>query len=267
MVDYDFEEVLEIPVVEGRGLSAAIDSADQASQPVLINRAAAEALGWDDPIGKTFQDFRPTPRVVGVVEDFHYQPLRRQIQPVVIMENTYSPRFVMARVEGGTLSGALERIRTQWQQVSDAPFEYSFLDQSFDQVYRTEQRTARLFLAFAGLAIVIACLGLLGLAAYAAKRREKEIGIRKTLGATATSIVALLSKEFLWLVGLACAIAVPVAYVGMSRWLRDFAYRVDVSPWLFVGASLLALVIALATISVQALRAARTDPATTLRDE
>jgi putative ABC transport system permease protein len=265
-VGSDFEEVMEIPLLAGRGLSRAADSADVT--PVLINETAVQALGWEEPVGKTFQCcFRPTPRVVGVVEDFHYQTLRQQIQPVVIMENTYSPSHVLVRVQAGALSGALDAIRAQWQQVSDAPFEYSFLDQRFEQVYRAERRMARSFTIFAGLAIFIACLGLLGLAAYAAKQREKEIGIRKTLGATATNIVALLSKEFLLLVGIACVIAAPVAYVGMERWLRDFAYRVDVSPWLFVGASVLAALIAFLTISYQALRAARTDPATTLRDE
>ena len=265
-VGSDFEEVMEIPLLAGRGLSRAADSADVT--PVLINETAVQALGWEEPVGKTFQCcFRPTPRVVGVVEDFHYQTLRQQIQPVVIMENTYSPSHVLVRVQAGALSGALDAIRAQWQQVSDAPFEYSFLDQRFEQVYRAERRTARSFTIFAGLAIFIACLGLLGLAAYAAKQREKEIGIRKTLGATATNIVALLSKEFLLLVGIACVIAAPVAYVGMERWLRDFAYRVDVSPWLFVGASVLAALIAFLTISYQALRAARTDPAMTLRDE
>ena len=264
--DYDFEEVMQIPVVKGRGLSKSADSADV--RPMLINNTAAEALGWENPIGKTFQCcFRPTPRVVGVVEDFHYQTLRQKIQPLVITENTYSPPYVMARVNGSDLSEALTAIRNQWQQVSDAPFEYSFLDQRFEQVYRAERRTARVFTIFAGLAIFIACLGLLGLSAYAAKQREKEIGIRKTLGATATNIVALLSKEFLLLVGIACVIAAPVAYVGMERWLRDFAYRVDVSPWLFVGASVLAALIAFLTISYQAFRAARTDPAQTLRDE
>ena len=265
-VGSDFEEVMEIPLLAGRGLSRAADSADVT--PVLINETAVQALGWEEPVGKTFQCcFRPTPRVVGVVEDFHYQTLRQQIQPVVIMENTYSPSHVLVRVQAGALSGALDAIRAQWQQVSDAPFEYSFLDQRFEQVYRAERRTARSFTIFAGLAIFIACLGLLGLAAYAAKQREKEIGIRKTLGATATNIVALLSKEFLLLVGIACVIAAPVAYVGMERWLRDFAYRVDVSPWLFVGASVLAALIAFLTISYQAFRAARTDPAQTLRDE
>lgn len=265
-VDYDFEEVMGIPIVEGRGLSEPPDSAEVT--PVLINQRAARVLGWENPIGKTFQCcFRPTPQVVGVVGNFHYQTLRRRVQPLVLMENTYSPAYVMARLKGDTLSETLEVIRTQWQQISDAPFEYSFLDQSFEQAYRAEQRMANAFLAFAGLAIVIACLGLLGLAAYAARRREKEIGIRKVLGATATNIVTLLSKEFLLLVGLACVVAAPVAYLGVRRWLRDFAYRVELSPWVFVGASLLAAAIALATISVQALRAARTDPATTLRDE
>jgi len=262
-----FEEVMGIPLVSGRGLSTGPDSADVI--PTLINETAAQAFGWEHPMGKTLPCCAQSPyrayRVVGVVQDFHYQTLRREIQPLVLTGG--APRYVLARVQSGAVSSALETIRGEWRQVSDAPLEYSFLDRRFDQVYRAERRMARAFTLFAGLAIVIACLGLLGLAAYAAKRREKEIGIRKVLGATATNIVALLSKEFLVLVGIACLIAAPVAYLGMRRWLEDFAYRVEISPWLFVGASLLAVAIALVTISVQALRAARTDPAVALRDE
>jgi len=263
-VDADFDEVLEIPLVTGRGLSAVSDSVDVI--PALINETAAQAFGWEHPVGKTLPCCSQSPyRVVGVIQDFHYQTLRQEIQPLVLAGG--APRYVLARVQSGEVSTVLEAIRKEWKQVSDAPFEYSFLDQRFEQAYRAEQRMANTFLAFAGLAIVIACLGLLGLAAYAARRREKEIGIRKTLGATARDVVGLLSKEFLLLVGIACLIAVPVAYLGMRRWLEGFAYRVEIRPWLFVGASLLAAAIALLTISVQALRAARTDPVTALRDE
>ena len=236
--------------------------------PVLINETAARELGWDDPIGKTFQCcFRPTPRVIGVVADFHYQPLQQRIQPLMILKHTYSPQYVMVRLGPGDLSGTLDALQTQWAKVSDAPFEYTFLDRRFDQVYRAERRMASAFQVFAGLAVLIACLGLFGLAAYAAERRTKEIGIRKALGATMANIVALLSKEFVLLVALACVVGAPVAYWAMERWLQDFAYRIDVSPLLFVASSAVAVLIALATISYQAIRAARTDPADALRYE
>ena len=264
-VDEDFRSVMEIPLVAGRDLTEATRSDEHL--PVLINETAARVLGWDDPVGKTFQGFRPAPRVVGVVEDFHYQTLRQRIQPLVIMENTYAPRYVMARVQPGDLTGTLDALQAQWARVSDAPFAYTFMDRRFDQVYRAERRMANAFQVFAGLAVFIACLGLLGLAAYAAERRTKEIGIRKALGASVAHIVALLSKDVLALVALACGIAVPVAYLAMERWLEDFAYRIDVSGWMFVAASAIAVGIALLTISYQAIQAARTDPATALRTE
>jgi putative ABC transport system permease protein len=265
-VDEDFLRVMEIPLVAGRDLTEATRSDEY--MPVLINETAARAIGWERPVGKTFQCcFSPTPRVVGVVEDFHFQTLRRRIQPLVITESTYSPQYVMVRLGPGDLPGTLDALQTQWAKVSDAPFEYTFLDRRFDQVYRAERRMASAFQVFAGLAVLIACLGLFGLAAYAAERRTKEIGIRKALGATMANIVALLSKEFVLLVALACVVGAPVAYWAMERWLQDFAYRIDVSPLLFVASSAVAVLIALATISYQAIRAARTNPADALRYE
>jgi putative ABC transport system permease protein len=264
-VDEDFRSVMEIPLVAGRDLTEATRSDEH--QPVLINETAARVLGWDDPIGKTFQGFRPAPRVVGVVEDFHYQTLRQRIQPLVIMENTYAPRYVMARVQPGDLSGTLDALQAQWAKVSDAPFAYTFMDRRFDQVYRAERRMASAFQVFAGLAVLIACLGLFGLATYAAQRRTREIGIRKALGASVASIVRLLSKDVLALIVLACGVAVPVAYLAMERWLQDFAYRIDVNAWVFVTASAIAVGIALLTVSYQAIQAARTDPVDALRTE
>jgi putative ABC transport system permease protein len=264
-VDEDFRSVMEIPLVAGRDLTEATRSDEHL--PVLINETAARVLGWDDPVGKTFQGFRPAPRVVGVVENFHYQTLRQRIQPLVIMENTYAPRYVMARVQPGDLTGTLDALQAQWAKVSDAPFAYTFMDRRFDQVYRAERRMASAFQVFAGLAVFIACLGLFGLATYAAQRRTREIGIRKALGASVAHIVALLSKDVLALVALACGIAVPVAYLAMERWLQDFAYRIDVNAWVFVTASAIAVGIALLTVSYQAVQAARTDPATALRTE
>jgi putative ABC transport system permease protein len=264
--DSSFTDVMEVPLVAGRDLSEATASEDEV--PVLINEAAARALGWENPVGMSFPCcLDRTRRVVGVVEDFHYQTLRQRIQPLVISKLGYAPRYVMARLQPGDVQGTLAAIEALWDNISDAPLEYTFLDQRFDQVYRAERRMASAFQVFAGLAVFIACLGLFGLAAYAAERRTKEIGIRKALGATAANIVTLLSKEFLLLVAVACAVGAPVAYLAMERWLQDFAYRIDVSPWLFAASSALAVLIALATISYQAIRAARTDPADALRCE
>jgi putative ABC transport system permease protein len=151
--------------------------------------------------------------------------------------------------------------------MSDQPFTYSFLDQTFAELYRTERRLARVFGVFAGLAVFIACLGLLGLAAYAAQRRRREVAIRKVLGATARQIVGLLSRDFLGLVGLAFLVGAPLAYVAMQRWLADFAYRVDIGPGVFVGALAAATAVALVAVSTQALRAAWTDPAEAIRRE
>ncbi len=264
-VDADFPQVMDIPVVEGRGFRDDFES--EAVTPVLINQTAARALGWEEPIGKTFPCcFRPTPRVIGVVSDFHYQSFKQEIQPLVIRAGTYAP-FVMVHVRSNGLPTALDYIQEQWAEVSDVPFEYSFLDQRFDELYRAERRFGRVFGIFAGLAILIACLGLFGVAAFAVERRTKEIGIRKVLGASVPNLVGLLSKDFLKLVLVAFLIAVPIAYVAMQKWLEDFAYRVELGPWLFIGAGMLAVIIALVTVGYQAMRAALADPVEALHLE
>jgi putative ABC transport system permease protein len=164
--------------------------------------------------------------------------------------------------------GALDHLRDTWNAFEDRrPFEYSFVNAQFAQAYRAEQRMMRMLGGFAAIAILVACLGLLGLAAYAARRREREVGIRKALGATATQIVGLLSKDFVRLVAVAFLCAVPVAYWMARQWLRDFAYRIDVGPGVFLAAGALVLAVAVVTVGTQALRAARVDPATTLRNE
>ena len=272
-VDESFLEALDISLLAGRNFTA--DHVAEGASVCLLNRTAVEALGWATPeqaLGKEVGFSGRERVVIGVVEDFHFRPLDKPLEPLRLEppETGGSLRrgTLLVRLEPGNVSETIDQLRSTWREfAAPIPFAFHFLDQQIEEHYRQEQRTATLFGSFAGLAILLACLGLLGLSAYAAKRREKEIGIRKTLGATASNIVALLSKEFLMLVAIACAIAVPIAYVGMEQWLQDFAYRVEVSPWLFVGASMLALTIAVATISVQALRAAHTDPAQTLRDE
>jgi len=209
--------------------------------------------------------------VVGVVKDFHYHSLHEPISPLVINN---SKRFggrsgLMAlRIQGDNFKASLASIGNVWKKfVKEKPFNYYFLDRSLADQYKAEQTTQRIFTIFSGLAIFIACIGLLGLAAYATQQRTREISIRKVLGASEGSIITMLSKDFVKLVLLSSAIAFPIAWWGMNKWLQDFAYRVNVGWWIFIVAGVTALLIALFTVSTQALKAAFTNPVKNLRSE
>ncbi len=270
VMDPHYTETLDLEVNAGRSLMPG-RAAD--STAFLVNETAARQFGWTDPIGKTLRspaDGEAMGRVVGVVADMHFQSLQHAIEPAVfgLTSDPRALRTALVRLSPGDPEGALDAIAAKYRTWAPAAlFNYQFVDAAYDAKYTAEKQVRTLVGGFAGLAALIACLGLFGLAAYAAERRTKEIGIRKALGATAARIVGLLSKDFLLLVGLACAVAVPVAYVALQQWLGGFAYRIALSPWLFVAASVGAAAIAGATISYQALRAAYTDPATALRDE
>jgi putative ABC transport system permease protein len=265
-VDASFLETLDIRLLAGRNVTA--EHVASEAPVCLLNRTAVEAFGWSSPeeaLGKTvgFDEYE----VIGVVQDFHFRPLHEPITPLRL-EPSPRARTLVARLAPGDVEGTLDQLRSTWQQFAGpVPFEYHFLDQQIERLYRQEQRTAQIFSGFAGLAILLACLGLFGLAAYLAERRTQEIGIRKALGASARSIVLLLSKEFMALVAVACLVAAPVAYYGAQRWLADFAYRIDLGPGLFAGAAAGALLLALAAVSTQAWRAAQTDPARAIRQE
>jgi putative ABC transport system permease protein len=206
--------------------------------------------------------------IIGVTENFHYESLHTEIYPLLLFHESFrAPQYVAVRVAEGREAAAVERIRETWQQFADAPFRYSFLASDLAAQYEAEQRLERLFVVFAGLAILIACLGLFGLAAYSARQRTKEIGIRKALGATVQSVIALVSKDFLLLVGIAFGVASPIAYLAMQQWLASFAYRIDIGVSIFAFAGVLAFLVAAATVSTQAWRAARVDPTTALRSE
>lgn len=266
-VGWNYVETLDLELAAGRTFSRAAASDSLA---VLLNEAAAEAFGWtpEEAIGKRLPRKWPQKyTVVGVTENFHYQSLRTEIEPLVLLPPLRQQHRVAVRVQPGNVTGSLDAIRNTWERFSDFPLTYSFLTDDLSAQYRNEARLASVFSVFAGLAVLVACLGLLGLAAYTTQRRTKEIGIRKAVGATTSRIVRLLSTEFAKLVLLAFVVAAPVAYVAMRTWLSDFAYHVDLGPWVFLGAGTLTLVLALLTVSVRAVRAARTDPATTLRDE
>jgi putative ABC transport system permease protein len=272
MADPDFVETMDIELVAGRDLSTALPT-DQ-TNAFLLSTSAVQALGFASPqaaLGEQVhwqQGEGKTGTVVGVVRDVHTRSLHETIEPMLI--HVFPERYstFALRLRGDDLAGTLDAIEAQWAaHVPGQPFDYAFLDDTIDRLYRTDEQVGRLTGLFAMLAIAIACVGLFGLAAYTAARRRKEIGIRKVLGATAGNVVALLSGEYVRLVGLAFVVAAPLAYLAAQQWLQNFAYRIELGPWLFISAGGLALTVALLTVSTQALRAARVDPAAVIRAE
>ena len=268
---FDYVETLGLELVAGRSLSR--DYATD-SLAVLLNETAVQQLRLDDPIGKQLHwPGESTYTIVGVVKDFHITSLHREIGAVALLgpdpRNTNRPNLLApARLQTDNLPQTLASIEALWTRFApQEPFVYTFLDETFAQLYEAEQRTSRLITLFAGLAILIACFGLFGLAAYMAEQRTKEIGIRKVFGATVSGIVLLLSKDFARLVLVAIVLGAPLAYLTMQRWLEGFAYRVEISWRIFLVAGLGALVVALVTVSYQAVRAALADPVESLRYE
>ena len=270
IVDYDYIPTLGMKIVQGRNFSKEYSSDTEAA---IMNQAAVEHFGWDQPVGRKIgrmvnnQGGSTSYEVIGVVENFHFETLKNTIGPLVMFLGNSNAR-ISFRVETEDISGTIGLLRSKWREfLPNQPFEYSFLDERFADMYQTEQRIGKIFGVFAGLAIFIGCLGLFGLAAFTAERRTKEIGIRIVLGATAPNIVRLLLKEFVILVAVANVIAWPVAFWVMKGWLKDFSYRVSLNVWVFVGAGLLTLLIAMLTVSFQAIKAALADPANSLRYE
>ncbi len=269
-IDAEFLATFEMNLAAGRNLSNEMGTDTSA---VIINEAAARLLGWESPLGMELrvpaENYRV--RVVGVVKDFHFQSLHEKIAPLVLGHWNNPIReidYFTARVATSNLSAtvaALQKVHEQFDQVT--PFEYNFLDERLNDFYQADLRVGKIFGASATLAIFIACLGLLGLAAFIAEQRTKEIGVRKVLGASAGNIVYLLSKDFTKLVLLATIIASPLAYWALQRWLQNFAYHIALGPGTFLLAGCGALLIALFTISFQALRAALTNPVEALRYE
>ena len=222
-------------------------------------------LGWAEPAGREIDVFGYT-RVVGVVKDFHFKSFHTEIEPMVLAFG--GGNNIAVRISPGEVPKRVALIRTVFENNSKSqPFDFYFLDDSFNELYQKEQRTGELFGYFALLAVFIACLGLLGLASYTVERRTKEIGIRKILGAPVGGIVSLLAKDFVRLVALANLIAWPIAYIAMRRWLGDFAYRINITVGMFLLAAGAALLVAFVTICTQTLKAALSNPVNTLRYE
>ena len=271
-VDDQYIPTLGIKLVSGRNFSVNFP-AD--SGGVVINETAARQFGWANPLGHTLTNpalpqngnTARTFRVIGVVKDFHFRSLHEQIAPMVMLL-TGNSGSIIVKTKAHDIAGLLTSLQAQWAAFkTDEPFRYSFLDESYQATYQAELKTGRILGLFAGLTIFIACLGLFGLATFTAQQRTKEIGVRKVLGASVTSIVALLSKDFLRLVLIAIVIASPLAWYAMNRWLQDFAYKITIEWWVFALAGLLAVGIALLTVSFQSIKAALMNPVKSLRSE
>ncbi len=266
LVGYDFVKTMQLELRAGRDFSREF-GAD--STGFLVNESAVKLMGYRDPVGKplAWGDNRGT--IIGVLKDFHFKSMHEAIQPLVIRLNEQKAYgTILVRTRPGGTAEALAGLEKVCKALNPGfPFTYQFSDQEFDKLYRSERLVGQLFNAFAGLAIFISCLGLLGLAMFTAEQRVQEIGIRKVLGASAGQLVVLLCRDFLKLVGVAILVASPSAWYAVRAWLGQFAYRVDLEWWMFGLAAGLAVVIALLTISVQSLRAALANPVSSLRSE
>ena len=264
-VDPHYADVLKLKFVAGRNFSNAFPTDSSA---FIINQTAAKALGWKEPLGKRLSGYNTQGPVIGVVEDFHFESLHHEVKPILLLFNRWAQSYVAVRLRPGPVGEGIAAIQTLWKEFApNAPFQYSFLDENYQKLYFGEQRVARVFTLFSVLAVIIACLGLFGLASFTAAQRTKEMGIRKVLGATAAGIVGLLSQEFVRLVLLANVIAWPVAYYGMHKWLQGFAYRTAIGWEVFATAGGVALAVAMITVSTQALKAALANPVEALRYE
>jgi putative ABC transport system permease protein len=265
--DENFIPNMKMEMAAGRNFS--LDFPSDKQQAVIINEAAAKSLGWKDPIGKKFNANSPNPlTVIGVVKDFHFASMRHHIEPMMIVNQTQFNNTAAIRISKGNIQEAVSSIEKAWKKINPGhPFEFSFLDDEFNEIYESEQNFAELIVAFTWLAIFIACLGLFGLASYMTEQRTKEIGIRKVLGASVSNILLLTTKQFILLVLLANIIAWPLAYYFMNNWLLDFAYRITISIETFIAAAVLTLLIAFLTVSFQAFKVAVSNPVKSLRYE
>ncbi len=266
-IDYDYLKTLGMQITQGRNFSKDFPTD---SSGVLINEAAVDELGWGgtNPIGKTIvrsgqQQFK----VVGVVRDFNYASVKQKVAPLMMML-TGNYGGLIIKINTTDVKGFLADLKKQWDSFNpDGPLGYTFLDDNFAKLYASEQRTQQIFSAFAVLAIIIASLGLFGLSAFIIEQRTKEIGIRKVLGASVQNVLLLVSKEFLLLVSIAFIISIPVTWWAMHNWLQDFAYRININWWVFAIAGIAAILIALLTVSFQAIKAALSNPVKSLRTE
>ena len=263
-VDQDFISFFKLKLLAGSGFTGAV--ADSAH--LILNEAAVREIGMKNPIGKRFRQWKVNGKIIGVVKDFHFASMKQKIAPAVFYYNKRDLRTLYVKTTGTDAPKAIAAAESQFKQYNGQyPFGYAFLDDIFNNIYKGEQQEGTLFTYFASIAIFISCLGLLGLAAFTAQVRTREIGVRKVLGASVTNITAMLSKDFLVLVIISLLIASPIAWFAMNNWLQSYAYRISIEWWVFPIAGTLAILIAFITISFQAIKAALANPVKSLRSE
>ncbi|MCH8981017.1 FtsX-like permease family protein, partial [candidate division KSB1 bacterium] len=279
-VDFDFIELMGMKIVQGRNFSR--QHATDRQQAVIINEAFVKEFGLKNPVGGQLPGKFPEHSIIGVVKDFNFRSLHESVEPLVLSINPGTvfrgasdvnsasdgiPKIAV-KIRGEDISGTLAALRGTWLNLfPDIPFNYSFLDERVERQYRAEERWQKIVSHSSTFAIVIACLGLFGLASLAVTRRTKEIGVRKILGATAANVMFILSKEFTVIVLIAILVAWPAAYLVMNSWLQDFAYRIDIGFEMFIFAGLFAFGIALITVSYHSIKATFTNPVDALRYE
>jgi putative ABC transport system permease protein len=267
--DFDYIKTFKIKIAAGRDFSK--DFPTDSINAFLINEAAVRASGWksnEDAINKNIEYGGRKGRVIGVVNDFNFESLEKPILPIVFYITPSARRVFSIRLTGNNLESTVDYVKSVWQRFApNIDFSYSFLDERLYDLYKAERRLNTIYFLFAGIAIFIACLGLFGLATFTAGQRTKEIGIRKVLGASVADIASLLSKDFLKLVVIALLIATPISWWAMKNWLQNFAFHINISWWIFLSAGLIVILIALATVSFQAIKAAIANPVKSLRTE
>jgi len=265
-VDFNFIDFYKMKIVLGRNFIK--DSLQDLQNAYILNETAAKAIGLENPVGKKFGIGRTGGQIIGVVEDFHFAPLHSKIEPLALKLDSNNLKVLSVRINSLDISNTLTFIQNKWKKIfPDFPFVFSFLDRRIESMYKVERKLGQSFNYFTLIAILLSCLGLLGLASYMAEKKTKEIGIRKVLGATVPNILLLLTKEFTKFVFLANIIAWPVAYYFMNKWLQNFAYRIDLSVWIFILSGLAALAVALITVGYRAIKAATANPVDSLRYE
>ena len=274
-IDEDYIKTSGLEIIYGSDLTeqdmkdVAADDISDRIYHFILNESATRELGWtpETAVGKKMRMGDRSGVVKGVIRDFHFESLHQAIKPLVLFTEIRG-RVLLIKVSGRDLPGTISFIQDQWKLlVPYMPFEYRFLDDDYTNLYRSELQLGILMNMFAGIAIVLACLGLFGLSAYSVQQRAKEISIRKILGASLLSIVSLLSMNFTRLVLISIFIALPVAYLFVRNWLQEFAYQIDVTWWIFALPGLLAVAIAVLTVSIQSIKAAITNPVKNLRSE
>jgi putative ABC transport system permease protein len=273
-IDYSFLDLYNIQIEKGRNF---LRDYSEDSRAYILNETAIKKIGWKEPIGKSIaidKKLEDGGQIIGIIKDFNFYPLYNPIEPLAMQlieqnsnKNKKGARFISIKISSANISETISFIEDKWKKFTQYPFNFQFVDSNLDEMYKSETRLGELFNIFALIAILINCMGLYGLASNAIERKVKEIGIRKVLGASVSQIVNMLSKEIFMIVIAASLIAFPIAYYFMNTWLQDFAYRINISWWIFVLSGGITLIIALATISFQAIKAATANPVKSLKYE